>query len=124
MSRETKKKPGDMQKARKNHLAKQALTDKLKVLRAELEVNKEVWFTHVDPHSKEHKRLKLRKLDWDNFFIPVSVLARVNGKLQVMFAPDKYSSGGGSIYLCNAHFTGYIPQKQVLAIVVNEHNSK
>lgn len=121
MSREAKKKPGELQKARKRHLARQALSDKLKTLRADLEKNKEVWFTHIDPHTKEHKRLRLEKFDSDNYECR-NVLARVNGKLQVLYAPDKYSSGAGSIYLFGNYFVGFVPKKQVLAVVIREYN--
>lgn len=122
MNREAKKKPGELQKARKRHLARQALSDKLKTLKVDLEKDKEVWFTHIDPHTKEHKRLRLEKFDPDNYNAPINVLARVNGKLQVLYAPDKYSSGAGSIYLFGNHFVGFVPKKQILAVVIREYN--
>lgn len=122
MSREAKKKPGELQKARKRHLARQALSDKLKTLKADLEKDNEVWFTHIDPHTKEHKRLRLEKFDPGNYIVPVSVLARVNGRLQVLTAPDKYSSDTGSIYLTSHYFAGFVPKKQVLAVVIREYN--
>ncbi|RJQ25426.1 hypothetical protein C4565_08375 [Candidatus Parcubacteria bacterium] len=121
MSRETKKKPGDMLKARKRHLAKQALTDKIKALKADLDHNKEVWFTHEDPNTGKIKRLRLQKFDNN---VPTYVLARVNGKVQVLFAPDKYSISGkgkGSIFLTNDFFAAFVPKAQVLADVLAEH---
>lgn len=121
MSREPKKKPGEMQKARKRHLAKQALSDKIKVLKDDLEKNKEVWYTHVDPHTKEYKRLRLTKFNTESCECR-NVLARVNGKIQVLYAPDKYSPSAGSVYLCSDYFSGYIPKKQVLAEVVREYS--
>lgn len=116
MSREAKKKPGDLQKARKRHLLRQALSDKLRFLKINLEQNEEIWF------SLENKRLRLQKFDVSTYGLPCDMLALVNNKLQLMHAPDKHSSGVGSMYLTNGNFVGWIPNKQILATVVQKYN--
>lgn len=103
-----------MAKARKRHLARQSLSDKLKEIRESLIDNKTAW--HTLP-GKRPLRVRLAKFDLEDYDLPTRVLVRFGNRLEVVWAPDKMSPGGGSLYVNDTWVAGHVPLKNVLAIV-------
>lgn len=120
MSREPKKKPGDMAEARKRHLARQALSDKLKAIRESVAEYQTVWHTVRD--RDKTVRIRITKFDPDLFEPPGDVLVRFGNRLAVVHAPDKMSTGGGSLYVNDFWIAGHVPFKNVLAVVIESYD--
>lgn len=110
-----------MASARKRHLAKQAFSNKLKTLRASLEGPETCAFVTIEEFGTGKPiRLKLKKFDSNELMGGEQLLAVVNGELRSL-ASTSYSLGGGSVHVMDHFFSGYIPYKQILAVVDREH---
>lgn len=122
MSREAKKKPGDMEAARNRHLAKQKLFDKIKLIRNSLEAESVAWVTIRDPFFSQNGRLhRLELIKADDVDEYDRVLVIANGKLAVLNVSCKYGPrGGGSLHVSGDWFSGHLPNKQILARVRRE----
>jgi hypothetical protein len=121
MSREPKKKPGDMMRARKRHLSRQALSDKIKAISL-LDGNDTAWHTVHDPYRNTTMRVKLAKFDRETFNWPGRILVRFGNRLATVWAPDNMSLGGGSVYINDFWIAGHVPVKQILATVLDSYD--
>lgn len=112
-------KVGEFKKAREKHLDRQRFSDKLKKLK--MLTSEEEWVS-INEGVYGPMRLKLKKFDLETLWGGEQVLALVHGKLRSLCCSEKYSLGGGSIYLCDAYYAGFIPLKQVYAFVLSKHS--
>jgi len=105
MSKEPKKKPGDMQRARKRHLQQQARRDALTKLRKE-GLN-DIW-AHYDNGSA---LVTVHAVESD---IGDYVLAVVGKRLKVMYFSDYQENG---IRVADDYQQAVIPSKQIFGVV-------